>query len=216
MVARRTWLWISLGLLGLAAFAAPRAAASEDPNAPPIPLAEDANALRVLAAIPIDPNASRPAAQDDANLPRLAPRTLDLAAGAVDPLDLVEENVRFSVAAGEGKELDEAAFGANRERHNPFVRSFDRWESLLLFDRNGDGKISWQEAARYRRELRRQMLAAYDADRNGRLTGEERAAANKALAEGNLPALNAPRDKNRPEPVSPARPGGPASQPTEE
>jgi hypothetical protein len=217
-MARSTWLWIGLGAALLAAPDPSRADAGDANAAPPTPAAEDANAPRAAPA------------QDDANVPRpaaLAPRARDLAAGAVEDLDLVEENVRFSVAAGEDKELDEAAFKASRQRHNPFARPFDRWENLLLFDRSGNGKISWQEAAQYRRELRRQVLAAHDVDRDGQLTGEERAAANKALAEGNLPALTPPKDKDRPgsdgddppasQPGSPA-PGSPApaTQPAEE
>jgi hypothetical protein len=190
MIARSAWLWLSLGLLGLWALGGPLAGA--DPEEADTPGAAEAE----------EPNATRPAVTAGGH---------DPAAGAIDPLDLVEEFVRFSVAAGGEKELDEAAFHANRERHNPFVRPFDRWETLLVFDRNGDGKISWAEAAQYRRELRRQMLAAYDADRNGRLQGEERSAANKALAEGRLPALAAPKDRDRAE-TAPEEPA--ASQPS--
>jgi len=112
----------------------------------------------------------------------------DLAREVLD-CDALEEQVRFVVAAGEGKDLTEAAFAENRKRHNPFARRFDRWEAIILFDRNASGTISWSEAHRYRQALRKALLATYDADHDGLLTGEERAAANKALAEASLPPL---------------------------
>jgi hypothetical protein len=105
--------------------------------------------------------------------------------------DAIEEHIRFVVAAGESGELSEAAFHENHKRHNPFARPFDRWELLLPFDRNGNGTLSWPEAARYRAALKKAILAAYDVDRDGQLTGEERLAANRALADGKLPPLKA-------------------------
>lgn len=161
----------------------------------------------------------RPPAAADANVPDLRRHVL--------PYDPLEEHIRFSVAAGgEGKELSEAAFNENRPRHHPFVRKFDRWEVLLQFDRSGNGAISWTEANRYRLALGKALLAAYDTDRDGRLTGDERAAANKALAEGNLPPLKADKGaagQSDPDPESPAAPrpapapsSEPASQPSQE
>jgi hypothetical protein len=136
--------------------------------------------------------ATQPSDGRDADAPTSQPaREEEPADLAKDILsyDALEEEVRFVVAAGEGRDLTEAAFAENRKRHNPFVRRFDRWEAIVLFDRNASGTISWSEAHRYRQALRKALLAAYDADHDGLLTGEERAAANKTLAEGNLPPL---------------------------
>jgi hypothetical protein len=130
----------------------------------------------------------------------------DLVKSAVS-YDELEEQVRFAVACGDKKELSQAAFEENRKHRNPFVRPFDRWDQILLFDRNGNGTISLGEALQYRAALRKALLAAYDADHDGVLTGEERLAANKALAEGKLPALSVPKPS-----LSPA--AAAASQPT--
>jgi hypothetical protein len=195
-----------------AAVPAVRAGDEEDAPAPRADANASGAAESANASIAEDDAGSDPAAEDPnaSRLAGVAPAAHDAAAGPIEPLDLVEEFVRFSTAAGEDQELDKAAFGANRQQHNPFARSFDRWKTLLLFDRNHDGKISWPEAVRYRRELRRQLLALYDADRDGQLAGEERAAANKALAEGRIPALTPPKDENRAEPDGD---DSPASQP---
>ncbi len=160
-------------------------------------------ALRAQAASPAegrdaDAPASQPAREE--TFPDFAREVLDY-----DPL---EEQVRFLVAAGGEKNLTEAAFAENRKRHNPFVRRFDRWEAIVLFDRDGSGTISLSEALRYRQALRLALLAAYDADGDGLLAGEERAAANKALAEGSLPALRDGTSEARPAPRKEA-----ASQP---
>ena len=113
----------------------------------------------------------------------------DYCASAIDPFDPVEEFIRFCLAAGDDRQLDEQEFQANREQTNPFVRIFDLWEQIIRFERKGDGKINWPEANRYRRRLRKKVLETYDADGNGRLKDAERQAANKALAEGNVPAV---------------------------
>ena len=104
-------------------------------------------------------------------------------------LDELEEHTRFLVASKDGNELNEAAYNENRRHRNPFARRYDRWANLLLFDRDGSGTIRWQEALQYRAALRKAILAVYDAGHDGQLTGEERSAANKALAEGDLPPL---------------------------
>jgi len=170
------------------------------------------------------------AAMDPPTAPASAPQAEERSATAADanvpdllrhvlPYDPLEEHIRFSVATGgEGKELSESAFNENRTRHHPFVRKFDRWEVLLQFDRNGNGTISWTEANRYRLALGKAVLAAYDTDRDGRLTGDERAAANKALAEGNLPSLrpekNAPTQTDSEEGTPAANPAGSQEQGT--
>ncbi|HUS46516.1 MAG TPA: hypothetical protein VNA25_06760 [Phycisphaerae bacterium] len=118
----------------------------------------------------------------------------DRCASAVDPFDPVEEFIRFRVAAGEDRELDEQQFRDNREKANPFVRVFDLWEQIIRFDHNGDGKINWPEAEQYRLRLREKILATYDADGDGRLKGDERKAANQALEAGEVPEVQPPAD----------------------
>jgi Ca2+-binding EF-hand superfamily protein len=81
-------------------------------------------------------------------------------------------------------ELDAAEFAADKDRKDGFVQPYDRWESLLRFDKNGDKRIGWFDADAYRQELRRKLLAAFAADKDGKLTDAERDRANRALATG--------------------------------
>lgn len=120
-----------------------------------------------------------------ASAPASGPAAADLAKGTIDPIDLAGERMRFLEAAGVTNELDANAFEANRGKKNPFVRSFDRWEEIIKFDRNHNGTIDWFEADAYRQDLRKKVLAIYG-DKDGKLTGKQREAANLALAEGNL------------------------------
>jgi len=111
----------------------------------------------------------------------------DLCSDAVDPYLPGVERARFFEAAGSDSELVEAEFEADRKRPNGFVRAFDQWKALAAFDKDASGKIDWFEADAYRRELRRRVLAAFDANRDGQLAGKEREAAVKALTEGQVP-----------------------------
>jgi len=165
------------------------------------------------SAAPV-PGPSAAPAPGPASAPAASPDPAPAAGAEGEPADLVkealsyddlEEQVRFAVACGEKRELSESAFEENRKHHSPFARRFDRWDQIVLFDRNGNGTISWTEAAQYRAALRKALLAAYDADRDGQLAGDERLAANKALAEGKLPPLKPPAPASRP--ADPA--GGP-------
>ncbi len=111
----------------------------------------------------------------------------DLCRNAIDPYLSIAERSRFFRAAGVDNELSKEEFAADSKRRRSFVRSFDRWELMIHFDKNANKTLDWFEADRYRREVRRQVLAAFDADRDKKLTGPERDAANKALAAGKLP-----------------------------
>jgi hypothetical protein len=111
----------------------------------------------------------------------------DWARGAVDPLHLGAQRTRFLLAAGVDSELSREEFEADAKNAEAFVRPFDRWEDLIRFDRNSNGTIDWFEAAMYREDVRARVLAAFDGDGNGRLTGAERQAANAALATGRVP-----------------------------
>lgn len=111
----------------------------------------------------------------------------DLAKETVDPYVPGKERSRFMAAAGVDSELDEKEFDANAEGKDPFVRSFDKWSLMARFDKNANKKIDWFEADAYRRDLRKRILGVYDKNADTRLKGDERDAANKALATGKLP-----------------------------
>ena len=186
MTPRRTSRLLLAGAV-LWPFLAGAFLAASAPPAPEDPSTRPASAPAFAAA---EPATSPSSPAGPAAAPQEAEEPADLVK-AVLSYDPVEEHTRFLVACGRGQELSAAAFRQNRKHRNPFARPFDRWENLLLFDRDGGGTISWAEAGRYRVALRKAILAAFDADRDGQLTGEERDAANKALSEGNLPPLAA-------------------------
>jgi len=108
----------------------------------------------------------------------------DLCRNVVDPYESVGQKTLFFKAAGKDNELDEKEFDADKTAGNGFVASFEKWATIAAFDRDGNKQIDWLEADAYRRDLRRRVLAAHDTSKDGKLTGEERAAANKALATG--------------------------------
>lgn len=135
----------------------------------------------------------------------------DLARGAVDPLDLSIQRARFLQAAGVDSELNNPEFTANSQASDGFVRSFDKWENILKFDKNKSGSVDWFEAAAYRQALRKGILIQFDADKNNRLADKERELANQALAAGKLPGLTAeaPAVASPTAPPAPSRPQAP-------
>ena len=114
----------------------------------------------------------------------------DLLNDAVDPYTQGKERVRFLRAAGVDSELTEAELDANATANDPFVRPFDQWAKIRPFDANKNGTIDWFEADAYRRAARKAIIAEYDKNADGKLTGQERDEANKALAVGRLPNLD--------------------------
>ena len=58
----------------------------------------------------------------------------DLANGPVDPFKQGNERAKFLKAAGADLEIDESEFKANAKTKDGFVRSFDRWSTLIKFD----------------------------------------------------------------------------------
>ncbi len=139
----------------------------------------------LCAALHADTPATAPAKAKPAAAP-VAAKAPNLADQAVDPYNPAAERVRFFQAAGVDNELTEKEFHANKAKPKPFARKFDRWELMLRFDKNSNKTIDWFEADAYRRNLRKAVLKAFDADHNGRLTGKERTAVGKALASGEL------------------------------
>ena len=133
------------------------------------------------------PQASQPAASQPAPAP-------DVLGGAIDPYQPGTERAAFFKAAGVDNELDANEFakarkaaGAEARPAGSFVRPFDDFNAMLAFDKNHNGTIDWFEAEAYRQDVRRRVLAAFDANRDGWLTGRERSAANKMLLAGRLP-----------------------------
>lgn len=136
-------------------------------------------------------------ANDDKPTTAPAAAPPDLCKGVIDPYDAVAERGRFLEAAGVTNELDANSFQANRGKKNAFVRDFDRWEEILKFDQNHNGTIDWFEAEAYRQDLRKKVLALF-ADKNGRLKGKDRDAANQALQDGKVFELAAAGSASRP------------------
>ena len=110
----------------------------------------------------------------------------DTCTGAVDPYDIVSEKGRFYAAAGRDNELSATEFGANKISTTSFRRSFDRWSEMLKFDKDANKSLDWVEAGAYRYTMRQMVLTAYDANRDGKLTGDERTAACKAVGSGKI------------------------------
>jgi len=108
----------------------------------------------------------------------------DLCKNVVDPYDSVAQKSLFFKAAGKDNELSEKEFDADKAAGKGFVASFEKWSTIVAFDKDGKKQIDWLEADAYRRDLRKRVLAAHDASKDGKLAGEERIAANKALVAG--------------------------------
>ncbi len=123
-------------------------------------------------------SSSQPAAQ---------PTIPDLLGGAIDPYQPGLERAKFFKAAGVDNELDAKEFRAARKMKGAFVRKFDKWQAMLAFDKNHNGLADWFEAKAYRQNIRRRILSAFDKNRDGKLKGPERQAANKMLASGRIP-----------------------------
>lgn len=131
---------------------------------------------------------AQPAAPAEAPTASAVKPAADLCKGVVDPYDPVSERARFFKAAGVDNELSAAEFTTARGAPDSFVRPFDKWTALLAFDKNTNQTLDWFEADAYRRNVRQRMLDAFDTNKNGSLQGDERTAANKALAGGKIPA----------------------------
>jgi len=117
---------------------------------------------------------------------RPAAKPPDLCKGAIDPYDLGQQRKCFLLAAGVDNELTAKEFAADAKKAGGFIRKFDRWEAMAAYDRNANKSIDWFEAKAYRRAMRMKVLAAFDSDKDGRLKGAERDAANRALAAGRV------------------------------
>jgi hypothetical protein len=122
----------------------------------------------------------------------------DVCRDAVDPYTTGTERSRFFRAAGVDNGLTAKEAATNRTADKPFVRVFDHWEIMRRYDANRDAQLDWFEADSYRKAFRKRVLAVFDKDKNGKLTGAERDAANRVLATGKLSALRTSGDPARP------------------
>ena len=109
--------------------------------------------------------------------------------------DPIAEKAKFFKIAGKDTEVDAKEFAAALakvgDKGEGFVRKTDKWSALLRYDKNNNSKIDWFEADAYRKSLRtggrssrrrgRDMdpatIKKYDKDGDGKLTGDEQAAA---------------------------------------
>ncbi len=117
----------------------------------------------------------------------------EMARGAIDPYVPGTQRAAFLRAAGVDSEMNEAEHEADSGKKEAFVRSYDKWATMKLFDRNRNGSLDWFEADAYRRAVRQAVLNKYDINEDKKLTGPEREALNKALAEGKLPKIEVTR-----------------------
>ena len=139
-----------------------------------------------LAALVVLAWAAEPAGAQNGPTTKPAAKVPDVLAGAVDPYNPVTERARFFAAAGLDNELDAKEFAADKGKPKAFVRTFDRWDAMIAFDKNANDALDWFEADAYRRNLRKRVLADFDKDRSGRLNGPERGQASRALLSGRL------------------------------
>ena len=123
-----------------------------------------------------------------ASMPSPAPAATaaDLASGAIDPFDSGTQRAKFFKAAAQDSELSKDEFQADAKTDGGFVRSFDRWEAMLAFDKDRNGTIAWFEAEAYRQDQRKKVLALFDKNADSRLTGDEREQANRWLLAANF------------------------------
>jgi Ca2+-binding EF-hand superfamily protein len=119
--------------------------------------------------------------------PAAADKPAELAKDVIDPYAPARERTRFLKNAGVDNELDAKEFTVTQGKKHAFAREWDSWEALKKYDKNNNGSIDWFEADAYRRAVRKDVLAALDANRDGRLKGDERDKLNRSLAAGKLP-----------------------------
>ena len=138
--------------------------------------------VAALASSGVVLGAAKPAAK-----PKTAKPAPKLCLGAVDPFDRATQKTGFFAIAGKDGELTGEEFRDASEKEmstKTFLRSFDTFAALLRFDKDKNSKIDWVEAQAYRLDLRKRVMSAFDANKDSRLKGPEREAANRALASG--------------------------------
>jgi Ca2+-binding EF-hand superfamily protein len=119
---------------------------------------------------------------------KVQPKPRDVMQDAVDPFYPPKERGRFFTATGPDSEMSADEFAATRGKKGSFVRVFDSFKALSRFDRNSNKAIDWFEAKAYREDIRKRVLLAFDANKDGKLKGAERDKANRMLASGKVPS----------------------------
>ena len=144
--------------------------------------------LLTISAVAIagEPKTAEPSSTPPAVKP--APKPPEVMTDAVDPFYPPKERGRFFTATGPDSELSADEFAAARGKKDSFVRVFDTFKAMGRFDRNSNKTIDWFEAKAYREDIRKRVLAAFDANKDGKLKDAERDKANRLLASGKVPA----------------------------
>jgi len=131
---------------------------------------------------------------------------------AVDPYDRADQIIKFFKASGNNGELDQKKFLADQKAGDNLILPFEKWATAIAFDKDKNGTLDWFEFEVYRQAMRTAVLAGFDKNKDGKLTGDERDAALKALNDGKVtikPGAETPRGALPPTPNGTA-----ASQPT--
>ncbi|MBT3201615.1 MAG: hypothetical protein HN350_17065 [Phycisphaerales bacterium] len=124
--------------------------------------------------------------------PKVAKPVPKLCLGAIDPYDQAIQKAGFFTIAGKDGELTSEEFRSAFEKEmstKTFLRSFDNFRAMQAFDKDKNSTIDWVEASAYRADLRKRVLAEFDANKDSRLKGPEREGANRALAAGKFSKL---------------------------
>jgi Ca2+-binding EF-hand superfamily protein len=110
--------------------------------------------------------------------------TIDYVSDLIDMYFQGAERDRFFTAAGVDGQLTQEEFVAAGGKAKSFVRPYDRWQAAAVFDGDHSGRLNWVEAEQYRLAVRARVMLLFDKDKDGRLRGPEREAANLYLATG--------------------------------
>ncbi len=116
----------------------------------------------------------------------------DLLTGIV-PLEPARLRNAFLDAAGPDSEISKEEFQQDQASADGFVRSFDKWDSILEFDADSNEKIAWSEARNYRQDQQKKLIAGFDENGDLRLRGAEREKALAAVKAGRLDPEEKPR-----------------------
>lgn len=135
--------------------------------------AQPAGGAAAAPAKPTAPASTRPTAP-----------TVDHVKDLFDLYSQGEERSRFFGAAGVDGELTDKEFSAASGKPKSLVRSYDRWEMAIGHDKDANGKLNWPEAEQYRLSVQQRVLGLFDRNKDRKLLGGERDAANSFLARG--------------------------------
>jgi Ca2+-binding EF-hand superfamily protein len=123
-------------------------------------------------------------AQGPATAPVRPKKAVDHVRGLIDLYFQGQERDRFFAAAGVDGELTKEEFDAAAGQPGSFVRPYDGWAAAIVFDADHNQQLNWVEAEQYRLAVRAKVMRMFDKDKDGRLTGAERDAANAYLGAG--------------------------------